>query len=160
MFIKKFKYIDFKGVEREEEHMFYLNKAEIIKWMTMNGDYTLDQLVLRLTTERNGKRIMEIFEDLIHRSYGKISLDGRRFEKREEIWREFYETEAYSQLFSELVQDGNKAAEFIAGIIPASLADEVNKAFSENPDGIPDEMKPYAKQIVSQVQQFPMSNPS
>lgn len=157
MFIKKFTYTDFNGVTREEEHMFHLNKAEIIKWMATNGDYTLDRLVLRLTKERNGKRIMEIFEDLIHKSYGRITLDGRGFEKSEELWKEFYETDAYSQMFSELVQNGDAAAEFIAGIIPNSLSEEVNKAFKENPNAIPDEMKPYAQKIseATSVQKFP-----
>lgn len=156
MFVKKFKYVDFDGVTREEEHMFYLNKAEIIKWMTTNGDYTLDKLVLRLTKERNGKRIMEIFDDLIHKSYGRISVDGRRFEKSEELWKEFKETEAYSQMFSELIQNGDAAAEFIAAILPSNLSEEVNRAFKENADGIPDELKPYAKKISeAAVQNFP-----
>lgn len=143
MFIKKIKYIDFNGTEREEEFMFHLSKAEIIKWMTMNGDYTLDKLVLRLTTERNGKRIMEIFEDLIHKSYGMTSLDGRRFVKNEEAWNDFYETEAYSKLFTELVTDGKKAAEFIEGIIPAEMAEDIAAAIESNPDAIPEEAKDY-----------------
>lgn len=143
MFIKTIEYEDFNGTLRKEDHYFHLNKAEIIKWLTTTGDYTLDKVLERLSNERNGKKIMEIFEDLIHRSYGRKSLDGRKFEKTEEIWNDFYQTEAYSILFTELVTDAKNAADFVNGIIPRDLASEVEKIIKENPDGISDVIKDY-----------------
>lgn len=143
MLKKSITFTDYDGNERTEEHYFNLNKSEVIKWFTTSGDYTLDKAVKRLYSERNGKKIMEIFEDLIHRSYGKKSLDGRKFEKTEEIWNDFYQTEAYSSLFIELVTDAHKAADFVNAIIPGDLANEVEKIMKENPDGIPDELKDY-----------------
>lgn len=143
MLTKKITFKDYNGVERTEDHYFYLSKADIIKWLTTSGDYTLDKVLERLSTERNGKKIMEIFEELIHMSYGRKSLDGRKFERTEEIWNDFYQTEAYSVLFTELVTDAKKAAEFVNAIIPKDLADEVEKIISENPEGIPDELKDY-----------------
>lgn len=143
MYIKTIKFTDYNDVVRKEDHYFHLNKAEVIKWLTTSGDYTLDKVLERLSTERNGKKIMEIFEDLIHRSYGRKSIDGRKFEKTEEIWNDFYQTEAYSVLFTELVTDAKKAADFVNRIIPKDLADEVSKIIKENPDGIPDAMKDY-----------------
>lgn len=133
------------GVERTEDFYFNINKAELTKWLTTSGDYTLDKVLERLSKERNGKKIIEIFEDLIHMSYGKQSLDGRKFEKNEEIWLDFYQTEAYSELFMELVTDAEKAAKFVNSIIPKKLADEVEKIIRENPDGIPDNLKEYVK---------------
>lgn len=143
MLKKKIKFEDYDGNVREEEHFFNLNKAEVIKWLTTSGDYTLDKVLQRLANERNGKKIMEIFEDLIHLSYGRKSLDGRKFEKSAEIWDDFYQTEAYSILFTELVTDAKKAASFVNEIIPKSLADEVEKIIRENPEGIPDTLKDY-----------------
>ena len=143
MYKKTIEFTDYNDVVRKEDHYFHLNKAEVIKWLTTSGDYTLDKVLERLSTERNGKKIMEIFEDLIHRSYGRKSLDGRKFEKTEEIWNDFYQTEAYSVLFTELVTDAKKAADFVNRIIPKDLADEVEKIIKENPDGIPDAMKDY-----------------
>lgn len=143
MYCKKIEFEDYDGNKRVEDHYFHLNKAEIIKWLTTNGEYTLDKLVMRLSSEKNGKRIMEIFESLIKLSYGRKSLDGRKFEKNEEIWNDFYQTEAYSILFTELVTDATKAADFVNRIIPKSLADDVEKIIKENPEGIPDEMKDY-----------------
>lgn len=143
MLAKRIKFTDYEGQVREGTYYFHLNKAEVIKWLTTTGEYTLDKVLLKLSEERNGKKIMEIFDDLIHRSYGKKSLDGVRFEKSDDIWMEFYQSEAYSELFSELVLDAKKAVEFVNGIIPAALANEVSKALLENPEGVPAEMKDY-----------------
>ena len=143
MYKKTIEFTDYSDVVRKEDHYFHLNKAEVIKWLTTSGDYTLDKVLERLSTERNAKKIMEIFEDLIHRSYGRKSLDGRKFEKTEEIWNDFYQTEAYSVLFTDLVTDAKKAADFVNRIIPKDLADEVSKIIKENPDGIHDAIKDY-----------------
>lgn len=131
MLKRTFTYKDFNGTERTEEHMFALNESEIIKWITTSGDYSLDRLLQRLADERNGKKIMEIFEELIRLSYGKISLDGRKFMKSQEIWEDFYQTEAYSMLFMELVTDAKKAADFINSIIPQDLAKKISKVMNE-----------------------------
>lgn len=143
MLKKTITYEDYEGNERKEDFYFNLNQSEIIKWLTTTGDYTLDKVLIRLGQERNGKKVMEIFEDLIHRSYGRKSLDGRKFEKSEEIWQDFYQTEAYSTLFYELVTDARKAADFVNQIIPKKMASEIDKIMKENPDGIPDELKDY-----------------
>ena len=143
MFKKTINYEDFDGNKRSEDHYFHLSKAEVIKWLTTSGDYTLDKVLERLSTERNGKKIMEIFEDFIQRSYGIKSIDGRKFEKSEEIWKDFSQTEAYSVLFVELVTDAKKAADFVTRVIPKSLADEVEKIIRENPEGVPDNLKDY-----------------
>ena len=138
MLKKTIEFEDYDGNMRKEDHYLNLNKAEVIKWLTTTGDYTLDKVLDRLSTERNGKKIMEIFEGLIHLSYGKKSLDGRKFEKTDEIWNDFYQTEAYSVLFTELVTDARKAAEFVNRIIPKSLSDEVEKIIKENPQALPE----------------------
>lgn len=139
---------DYNDVKRSEDHYFNLNNAEVIKWLTTSGDYTLDKLLERLSTERNGKKIMEIFENLVHLSYGRKSLDGRKFEKSEEIWNDFYQTEAYSVFFTELVTDAAKAAAFVNDIIPSDLADEVKKIVKENPEGIPAELRDYVDPLI------------
>lgn len=145
MFTKKITFTDYDGNMRTEEFYFHLNKAEIIKWLTTTGDYTLDKVLERLARERNGKKIMDIFEDLIKRSYGQKSLDGRKFVKSEDVWNDFYQTEAYSVLFTELVTDAKKAADFVNNIIPKDIAGEITKIVEENPDAIPDVLADYVK---------------
>lgn len=143
MLVKNITFTDFDGVKRTEEHCFNLNKAEVIKWMTTTGEYTLDKVLLRLAQEKNGKKIMDTFEDLIRRSYGKKSLDGRKFVKNEELWLDFYQSDAYSEMFTELVTDAKKASAFVNAIIPKEMANEVHKAMIENKEGLPAELRDY-----------------
>lgn len=146
MYTRKIEYVDYNGEKRTDDFCFNLNAAEITEWLTTEGDYTLDKVMLRITKERNGKRIMETFKDLIYRSYGVPTLDGKRFIKSEEVKNQFMESEAYSVLFMELVTDAKKAAEFFINIIPKDMGDELSKAFADNPDAIPDELKDYLPQ--------------
>lgn len=141
MLMKTIEFEDYDGNIRKEDHYFNLNKAEVIKWLTTTGDYTLDKVLDRLSSERNGKKIMDIFEGLIHLSYGKKSLDGRKFEKSDEIWNDFYQTEAYSVLFTELVTDAKKAADFVNQIIPKSLSTEVERIIKESPEQLPEHLR-------------------
>lgn len=143
MLAKTIKFKDYDGQSREETYFFHLNKAETIMWLTTTGEYTLDKVLIRLSEERNGKRIMEVFEDLIHRSYGRKSLDGLQFEKSEEAWLQFKQSEAYSELFTSLVTDAKEASAFVSGILPSDLSKEISKTLRENKDGIPAELQDY-----------------
>ena len=143
MIIKKIKYKDFKGTEREEDFYFHMSKPEVIKWMTTNGNYTLDKVIGRLIKTENVRDLVNEFEYLILNSYGVISLDGISFDKSEENRNRFKNSNAYSELFMELVGDAKKAAEFFNGILPDDLSDAINKAISENPENIPDVLKDY-----------------
>lgn len=147
MFKKKITYTDFDGNSRTEEFLFNMNKAEIVKWMTTDGDYAMDKVIERLSQERNGKKIMAIFEDLIDRSYGVKSMDGRRFTKNPEVLADFKETEAYSIFFMELCSDTKAAIDFIMKIVPEDMVNEIIKAISENSEGIPAEIADYTKEI-------------
>lgn len=143
MYKRKVTYEDFDGNERTEEFCFHLTKAEVLQWLTCNGGYTLDKQLQRLQEAARGRDIMEVFEDLLKRSYGVKSLDGRRFDKSEEIWRDFRMTEAYSVIFNELVTDGKKAGAFINSIMPMKMAKEINTIMEDNLEGVPEELRDY-----------------
>lgn len=143
MFKKTITYEDYDGQMRTEEHWFHLNKAEILKWLMTEGDYTLDQVLVRLMEKRNGKEVMKIFDDFIRLSYGVKSLDGKHFVKNEEVWENFRNTEAYSTLFIELVTDADKAADFVKHVIPKDMMESISKEMIENKDGIPATVRDY-----------------
>lgn len=120
-------YTDFMGNERTEDHYFNLSKSELTKLsLSVNGG--LDQMLENMIKEQDQAALMKWFDKIILMSYGRRSLDGKRFEKSEEISREFSQTGAYDQIFMELVTGGaEKVAEFIKGVIPADLAAEAAK---------------------------------
>lgn len=145
MLIKKIKYTDFNGVEREEEFYFNMSKADVIKWMTTNGNYTLDAVLMKLVRTENVRDLIGEIDYLITESYGEKSLDGKRFMKTPEIKASFVESNAYSELFMEIASDAKKAAEFFNGILPDDLANSIQEALRSNPDDLPDVVKDYVK---------------
>lgn len=117
MLKKPITFVDWNGVTRTEEHFFHLSKPEVVKMQnSVAGGY--DVQLKSIAAGANGAAIMDFFENLIKKSYGRKSVDGRRFEKSDEISREFMETPAYEVLFEELVTDANAAAAFVKAIMP------------------------------------------
>lgn len=123
MLKKTITYTDYDGTERTEDHYFNFSKAEITE-MELTRDGGMAAYITKITAAKRGSEIMRLMKDVILKAYGIKSDDGRRFIKSEEISKEFSETEAYSQIFMELVTDAEKAAAFVNGIVPASLSDK------------------------------------
>ena len=119
MLKKTITYTDYDGNERTEDFFFNLTKAEVLEMeMGINGGMT--KLIQRLVAEQDMERISKTFKDIILRSYGEKSLDGKYFEKSPELSKRFSQTEAYSELFLELL-DPEKASVFINGILPQDV---------------------------------------
>ena len=127
MIKKTIKYVDYNGNTREEDFYFNLNKAEIMK-MEMSTTGGLAEKISRIVAAQDAPAIITVFEDLIQKSYGVKTPDGKGFVKRKEDLESFMSTEAYSILYMELATDADKAAEFINGVIPADMSKQVQKA--------------------------------
>lgn len=121
MLKKTITYTDYNGGQRTEDFYFNLTKAEIME-MEMSVSGGLAEQITRVVATKDAPTIMKIFKDLILKSYGEKSLDGKRFIKNDELTASFAQTEAYSQLFIELATNAEAAAEFVNGIIPAVAA--------------------------------------
>ena len=121
MLKKTMTYTDFNGVSRTEDFYFNLNEAEITE-MELSVDGGLVEMIRRITAAQDGKQIIATFKDLILRSYGEKSPDGKRFIKNQELRDAFEQTNAYSQLFMKLATDADEASAFVAGVIPAAKA--------------------------------------
>ena len=126
MYSTTIKYEDYDGNERTMEAQFNLNKAELLELQT-SWDGGLERVLQKIIAEKDQKRMIEMFKMIILKSYGKKSLDGNRFEKSAQITEEFTQTEAYSELFMKLATDDKLASEFINGIMPKNLKEEVEK---------------------------------
>lgn len=134
MFTKRITYTDYNGITRTEDFMFNLTKAELMEkqMATANG---LDTILQQIIDENDQSKITEAFKQIILKSYGEKSEDGKKFIKVRNgvpLSEEFSQTEAYSELFMELSTDSNKAAEFVNSIIPKDLATEAAKLQAEN----------------------------
>lgn len=117
-------YTDFNGGTRTEDFYFNLTKAEIMR-MEMSTSGGLAERINRIIAAQDTPSIIAIFEDLIQKSYGVKTPDGRGFLKRPEDLEAFVATEAYSELFMKLATDSEAAAKFVNGVVPAGMAKEL-----------------------------------
>lgn len=126
MFKKKINYTDFDGNSRSETFYFNFTKGELLEMQIgTNGGY--DNYLKRLVESQDQAEITKIFKEIILKAYGIKSDDGKRFIKTDALREEFTQTEAYSELFTELATNTESAIEFINGIMPPALMAEVNK---------------------------------
>lgn len=121
MLKKLIKYTDYDGRERAENFYFYMSKAELMEMElgTVGGMQNLIQLII---DKQDIPKIMDAFKTIILKAYGEKSPDGRRFIKSKELSEAFSQTEAYSNLYMELITDADAAAVFINGIVPEDVA--------------------------------------
>ena len=133
MLKKTFKFVDYNGNPRTEDHYFNLTQAEVTE-LELSVDGGLTAMINRVVQAQNGRQIMHTMKDIILKSYGVKSPDGRRFIKNQEVRDAFVQTEAYSQLFMELATNAQAASDFVAGIIPAKTDEEPSAETPALPD--------------------------
>ena len=133
MFKKTMTYTDWNGVERTEDVYFNLSKAEILE-MQLTTEGGFDNMLERMIKAKDTIALVKLYKQLILKAYGKKSEDGRRFEKSEEITREFVESPLFSDIYMELTLDDEKAQEFVRGIMPADLSRQVDEALKQTPE--------------------------
>lgn len=126
MLKKTIKYTNYIGDEVTKEFHFNLTQPELIK-METGVEGGLSASLKTIVATGRGAAIINFVEDLILKSYGEISSDGERFEKSEARSIAFSQTPAYEVLFEELTMNENALADFVNGIIPASLREKLNK---------------------------------
>lgn len=133
MLKKTIVYHDYDGNERSEDFYFNLSKAEVME-MEFGITGGMTKLIEQMVNTQDTARIMEMFKKIIMAAYGEKSTDGKRFMKTGADGRRlaegFIETEAYSELFMELLSDPKKFADFIAAIVPAAAADAAAPALA------------------------------
>lgn len=126
MYNKTVTYKDYKGNTRTEDFYFNLNKAELVELeLSTKGGLTV--MMDRIIAAQDNATLFKIFKDLVSKSYGVLSDDGRKFVKNQEVLDDFMQTEAYSIIFSELATNAEAAAEFFNNVIPQNLAKELAK---------------------------------
>lgn len=120
MLTKTITYTDYDGLERTEEFRFNLTKAELMD-MELTTVGTFSKLMQKIIDEKDMVRLAKYFKELILKSYGVKSDDGKRFIKSPELSEAFSQTEAYSELYMELLGNSEYAVKFIQQVMPKDL---------------------------------------
>lgn len=120
MFKYEVPYTDYNGVERKEMAYFNLSKAELME-MELSTKAGVEEMIRVLIATDDNAKIVKIFKDLILKSYGIKSEDGKRFIKSQELRDQFEQSEAYSEFFMKLIQnEDGLQTKFINGVISGS----------------------------------------
>ena len=120
MLKKTISYTDYDGNQRTEDFYFNLSKAEITE-MELSMEGGMRAYIQRIIAAKSQLELVKLFKDVVLKSYGKKSTDGRLFMKNDTIRAEFDAHPANSMIDMDLVTDEAKASAFVNGIMPADM---------------------------------------
>jgi hypothetical protein len=147
---------DLDGNPVTEDFYFNLNKAEIAE-MELSYDGGLSDYLQKIIATNDGGAIISAFKDIVTKSVGRRSEDGRRFMKSPDITNEFLQTEAYSEMFMSLVTDATAASEFIKGIVPQEMSQKIENvelpAEDDRPAWIREDREPTKQEMLVMSQE-------
>lgn len=117
MLKKTVTYTDYNGVERTEDFYFNLTRSELME-MHLTTEGGMDEKITSIINAKSQPELEKLFKEILLKSYGKKSPDGRLFMKNDEIRAEFEASPVYDELYMKLFTDENAAADFVNGVIP------------------------------------------
>ena len=137
MIKKEITYKDLDDNDVTETFWFNLSQAEMAEMAIgkegKQGGF--ETWVKTLIESQDGEVLVETFKKILLSTIGERSADNKRFVKTEEIRNNFLWSNAYSVLFMDLMTDAEKMSEFINGIVPANMRDDLAKRMANSPAG-------------------------
>ena len=127
MLKKTVTYIDYNSTERTEDLYFNISKAELAE-MELGVTGGFSEMMKKIVAAQDIPAIVKIVKDLLLKSYGEKSSDGRRFIKSPELSEAFSQTEAYTEVFLEVMASAENMAAFVNGIIPSDISRSIGVA--------------------------------
>lgn len=115
-------FTDYNDIEKSQDCYFNLNKAEVME-MELSTAGGMSEMIQNVIKANDTATLIKIFKELLLKAYGKKTPDGR-FEKTEELRKEFESSAAYPVLFVKLATDADAASKFMNGVMPSDLNDE------------------------------------
>jgi hypothetical protein len=115
MFKHTVEYTDFNDVQRKEELYFHLSLPEVTRLEAEIGK-PIDEYVKELDANRDMKTLLDFIENILLNSYGKKTSDGKSFHKSKELRAEFEHSQAYAEVFEQLLTNPELANRFGAGV--------------------------------------------
>ena len=124
-------YENFDGEKVTKDLYFNLTKAEVAKLEASKSEFGgFSQYASSIIKPASGKpdpnKVIEIFDDMIKRSYG-VRTETGEFMKSKEASEIFLSSEAYSELFMRLLSDEEESTRFFEGIMPRDLVEAMHQ---------------------------------
>jgi len=129
MIVKTIEWENLLGQKESGQFYFSISKGELVKMQMAAIDQRTESFTDKLEKiGRNlqGKALIEVIDELIDTSYGIRTTDQKNFIKDPKDLAQFKSTDAYSELIVELCTNSELCAEFINGVVPAKVREQVN----------------------------------
>jgi hypothetical protein len=127
MLKKTMTYEGYNGEKITEDFYFSISKAELIEMEMKAGEGGYSAMLAKIIAEDDRAKILDTFREIIMMSVGRRSDDGKRFIKNQQIRDEFEQCPAYSDLLVEFYTQVDAAVNFVVGIVPGDMAEDVKK---------------------------------
>lgn len=128
MIKKTISYVDFNGTQRNDDYYFHLSVPEATRFAARFGEQGWEAGIKSIVDSGDLRDVLDLFEDVILTSYGQKSPDGRTFVKNKEMRESFSNSEAYAQLFEELIMSPDAMTQFAKGIGMSTAQQLASKA--------------------------------
>lgn len=126
MYKKTITYSDLDGNPVTEDFYFHLSKAEVAEMeLSAEGGYSAQ--LERIVKEQNAGQIIATFKEILTKAYGVRSTDNKQFIKSSDLTMRFIQSDAFSELFMELVTNAEAASEFVRGVMPKGLEESMKE---------------------------------
>jgi hypothetical protein len=130
------KEIQFKNYNDEtEKGVFYFNMSKgelVMQQMGAIDQHTesFQDKLEKIAKNLQGQALVNTLKEIIFDAYGEKTTDGKNFVKVRNgvhLVENFLSSGAYSELIVELLSSADGMAEFVNGLMPADLRDQVNQ---------------------------------
>lgn len=126
MLKKTITYEDWNGRTRTEDFYFNLTRTECAELeYGLGPGKSLTESFNTLIDNNDMGVIISTIKDILLKSYGVKSEDGRRFIKNDEVRDSFEQNPAFDIVYMELATNAEYAAEFITNIIPKDFTERL-----------------------------------
>lgn len=132
MFKDTITYVDYDGVERTETFYFNLNTSELTK-IQASVPGGLANRLKEISDSKDMRAMMRFFNEIVMKSYGEKSPDGRRFMKgdNDELAKAFAETPAYDIFFQKIFMSDGYMVSFLTEIVPPEFREKMRPVLED-----------------------------
>jgi hypothetical protein len=116
-------YNNYNDEEVTEDLYFNLSKAELLE-MNFQAKGGLENYLRSIINARDTATLSKIFKELLLKSYGEKTPDGKHFMKNDTIRNEFECSVPFEELYTKFSTNAEAAAEFINNIIPKEIREK------------------------------------
>lgn len=132
---------NFNGEKVTETFYFHLSKAELAELETLDEGKSLSEMLEQMGENVDTSKVLSLLKKILSFAIGRKSEDGRRFVKNDEIRDDFFQSEAYSELLFSLLQNPDESLEFVRGMFPSDLRDNLDKFITEDGEASEEEIQ-------------------